>query len=82
LLGFLRVKVTGYLKTFIKIMVTLKFHCDTKDGSTIEVVAIASNQIYINISDENNNILEAIILNRETAIKLSKELRKQIALLD
>jgi hypothetical protein len=82
LLGFSRVKVTGYLKTFINIMVTLQFHCDTKDGSTIEVVALDSNQIYIDISEEKNNILGAILLNRETAIKLSKELRKQIALLD
>lgn len=62
-------------------MVTLNFHCDSQDGNTIKVSAKNTNQIYIGISDCYNIILGAVVLDKQTAIKFSKELRKQIALL-
>ena len=61
-------------------MVSLKFH-DKNDSTTIEVFANTSlNHLYIEVvrDDEWLNLE----LDKSTAIKLSKELRKQIALLD
>lgn len=61
-------------------MVSLKFH-DKKDSTTIEFFANTSlNHLYVEVvrDDEWLNLE----LDKSTAIKLSKELRKQIALLD
>jgi hypothetical protein len=64
-------------------MVTLKFYCTSNDGNNLEVVSnLKTNQIYIGIDDIDNNVLGNLCLDKQTAIKLSKELRKQIALLD
>lgn len=61
-------------------MVSLKFHDSVDVEDFIELEVIGDNKIiFISISSE---LFNAVGLNRETAIKLSKELRKQIALLD
>jgi hypothetical protein len=81
-MAFLRLlKVTGYLKTFIKIMVSLKFHDVSFKEDYIELdVMIDLEQLAISISKGNDkNDDYVIFLDRQTAIKLSKELRKQIA---
>ena len=63
-------------------MVTLKFHCSTKDGTTIECYAkIDSDVIYISIDGNYSDILGNLVLDKSTAIKFSKELRKQIDLI-
>jgi hypothetical protein len=62
--------------------VSLKFHCCEYQKKTIEVSAFQlNNTISITIEEKfkSNSIL---YLDRSTAIKLSKELRKAIALLD
>jgi len=81
LLGFFYLKVTGNLKTFIKIMVSLKFHDVSFKEDYIELdVMIDLEQLVISISKGNDKEDDSIIfLDRQTAIKLSKELRKQIA---
>ena len=80
-MAFLRlIKVTGYLKTFIKIMVSLNFH-DVSDDTTIEVIA-NQNTNYLYVGVERDDQLLNLELDKSTAIKFSKELRKQIALLD
>jgi hypothetical protein len=61
-------------------MVSLKFH-DKNDETTIELFANqTTNLLYVEVLkiDEMLNLE----LDKSTAIKLSKELRKQIALLD
>ena len=61
--------------------VSLKFHCDSEDGTTIEVNAqYVRSVLYLEI--KNQGKILNIDLNKSTAIKFSKELRKQIALLD
>lgn len=61
-------------------MVSLKFH-DRKDATTIEVIANqTTNCLYVGVEFEEQ--LLNLELDKQTAIKLSKELRKQIALLD
>lgn len=62
-------------------MVSLKFHCQDvkKDFITIDLTPNKKG-LFIVIVEENNNSI--INLDKSTAIKLSKELRKQIALLD
>lgn len=63
-------------------MVSLKFHDKTTKLDWIEVSAdIVENDLTFNFF-ENENQLCSIFLDKSTAIKLSKELRKQIALLD
>lgn len=62
--------------------VSLKFHCCESKKRSIEVSAFQlNNTISINIEEKfkSNSIL---YLDKSTAIKLSKELRKQIALID
>jgi hypothetical protein len=60
--------------------VSLKFH-DKKDATTIEVCAnLKYNHLYV-VVVLNDKMLN-LELDKSTAIKLSKELRKQIALLD
>jgi hypothetical protein len=63
-------------------MVGLKFYCESGDSTYIEVSAYdKSNSIYIELNDDDNYSLGSLLLDKATAIKLSKELRKQIALL-
>lgn len=62
-------------------MVSLKFH-DVSSDSYIECfVGDGTNNIYL-ITEKHNGERLVIELDRSTAIKLSKELRKQIALLN
>ena len=64
--------------------VSLKFN-DVNDLTTLEMYATNNNVIYIKIVEEFeqfSNEMVHIELDKSTAIKLSKELRKQIALLD
>jgi hypothetical protein len=49
-------------------------------NSKIEVLVLLNNQIFINIEDANERNAY-VYLDKETAIKLSKELRKQISLI-
>ena len=63
-------------------MVSLKFHDKTTRLDWIEVNAdILENDLIFKFI-ESDNQLGQIFLDKSTAIKLSKELRKQIALLD
>jgi hypothetical protein len=77
-------KVTGYLKTFIKIMVSLKFHCKINNSDFLELQVLSNDSLHISILEDNEGYEQNsnIVLDKSTAIKLSKELRKQIALLD
>ena len=65
-------------------MVSLKFHDVSFKDDYIELGAIPNDfSLVISITKENNtNEQTHIYLDKMTAIKLSKELRKQIALLD
>lgn len=61
--------------------VTLKFKC-LFDDTTIEIEANQlRNYIYIQVTNPEDDLIN-LGLNKSTAIKLSKELRKQIALID
>ena len=63
-------------------MVKIKFYCASKDGRNIEAVStLEKNQLYISI-EYSDEVLGNLLLDKQTAIKFSKELRKQIALLD
>lgn len=91
---FVKLKVTGNLKTFIKTMVSLKFH--DFELKELELIVEATETSYdveenlvmdmptINVCIHNTKIDNSLIiaLDKSTAIKFSKELRKQIALLD
>jgi hypothetical protein len=82
LLGFFNLKVTGYLKTFIKIMVSLKFHDKLEEKDFITVNANKDeNDIVLTMYDIDTKRNYYLYLDKSTAIKFSKELRKQIALL-
>lgn len=73
--------VTGYRKTFIKIMVSLKFHCQEENEDFIQIeVSPSKNGLFIEI--DNQHKYSIVNLDKSTAIKFSKELRKQIALID
>ena len=61
-------------------MVSLKFHCQSNDGTTIELNA-EEDGLNLIVKSENN-LTYIVELDRMTAIKFSKELRKQIALID
>ncbi len=61
-------------------MVSLKFHCQSSREDFIEIEVIESENLIIYMTQDGSK--NAVNLNRATAIKLSKELRKQIALLD
>lgn len=72
-------------------MVTLKFHDVAECIIEKRLIEISTNQfdeddkptlIRFEIHTGNNGELEFIDLDKSTAIKFSKELRKQIALLD
>lgn len=61
-------------------MVSLKFHDVADKQDYIDLTVSEENDaIYISISSE---LFNTVSLDRMTAIKFSKELRKQIALLD
>ena len=64
-------------------MVTLKFHCNDvrEDYLTLNIFE-AINCLLVDFYDSESEQTSSIVLNKSTAIKLSKELRKQIALLD
>jgi hypothetical protein len=62
-------------------MVSLKFHCQDEQKDFIQIeVNYSKNGLFIEIEEEDNYAV--VNLDKSTAIKLSKELRKQIALLD
>ncbi len=62
--------------------ITLKFH-DCTDDTVLELEAdITSNCVHINLESKYEQECWGIFLDKSTAIKFSKELRKQIALLD
>ena len=63
-------------------MVSLNFH-DVQDCTLLTVEAIKESEtIFIHIECESEDKSWGIYLDKSTAIKFSKELRKQIALLD
>jgi hypothetical protein len=64
-------------------MVSLKFHDESLKEDFIEVMSIPSDKSVVFMITKGNKIDEStnIYLDKSTAIKLSKELRKQIALL-
>jgi hypothetical protein len=63
-------------------MITLNFH-DVQDGTILTVDSIQeSGTIFIHLECESEDKSWGIYLNKSTAIKFSKELRKQISLLD
>jgi hypothetical protein len=64
-------------------MVSLKFKCSIQSKDYVEI-EIRENRLEIIIcnKDEYGDDYCGVVLDKSTAIKLSKELRKQIALLD
>jgi hypothetical protein len=60
--------------------VSLKFHDSTDD--TVLTMDIELNEIHIHLESKYEEECWGIFLDKSTAIKFSKELRKQIALLD
>ena len=64
-------------------MVSLKFHDESLKEDFIEVMSIPHDKSVVFMITKGGNIDEStnIYLDKSTAIKLSKELRKQIALL-
>ena len=65
-------------------MVSLKFKCsvETKDFIELEVAHNRLEIVITNKDEDGYDDLCGVILDKSTAIKLSKEIRKQIALLD
>ena len=65
-------------------MVSLKFHCKLNKYDFLELEVISSDSLHILVEENNDEreTISCIDLDKSTAIKLSKELRKQIALLD
>jgi hypothetical protein len=61
--------------------VSLKFHDRLFNGNYVEVSKYSADKIRIITIDETTNESKSIVLDRQTAVKFSKELRKQIALL-
>jgi hypothetical protein len=62
-------------------MVSLKFHCQEEKNDFIHIEVNQKNDgLFIEIEEKNK--YSVVNLSKSTAIKLSKELRKQIALLD
>lgn len=82
---FLLLNFTGFLKIFIRIMVSLRFHDEHEKSDFLELETNLEEEvtcIYFTFLNSKGEITNAnICLNRETAIKFSKELRKQIALI-
>lgn len=65
-------------------MVSLKFRCsmDRRDFLDIEVIDNRIEIVITNKDDDGCDEYCGVILDKNTAIKLSKEIRKQIAQLD
>jgi len=67
-------------------MVTLEFHSTERSKLNVSLVTFANtfNEVYIRIGDFDKDAYNcaAICLDKETAIKLAKELRKQISFLE
>lgn len=61
-------------------MVSLKFHCQDAKEDFIEIYVKSGTSLIISVTEDRNETV--VNLDKSTAIKLSKELRKQIALLD
>ena len=61
-------------------MVSLKFHCQDAKEDFIEIDIKSGTSLIISVTEDRNETV--VNLDKSTAIKLSKELRKQIALLD
>lgn len=82
--GFLCLKFTGFLKTFITKMVKLVFYGSEESISLdteLRCFCNTHDEIFIGIREKDSPEIW-ITLDKSTAIKFSKELRKQIALLD
>ena len=62
-------------------MVTLKFHCNDVQEDYLEIIKFETVERLLIIVTNKDNI-SSVNLDKSTAIKLSKELRKLIALLD
>jgi len=63
-------------------MISLNFH-DVQDGTILTVDSITeSGTIFIHLECESEDQSWGIYLDKSTSIKFSKELRKQIALID
>lgn len=67
-------------------MITLDFHSTDRSqlNSSISAYANTNNELFIMINDKDEAypVLKCVALDKETAIKLVKELRKQISFLD
>lgn len=61
-------------------MVSLKFHDQNIYRRFVEILAFSKDSISVTIIEDEEE--KRISFDKSTAIKLSKELRKQIALLD
>ena len=70
-------------KNLYFIMVSLKFHCNDvrKDYLTLNIFEDI-NSVLVEFYNSQTRQIDTIVLDKSTAIKFSKELRKQIALLD
>jgi hypothetical protein len=76
-------KFTGFLKTFTTKMVELIFYGSDKsemDETQLRCFCNTRNEIFMGIREKDSPEIW-ITLNKFTAIKFSKELRKQIALI-
>lgn len=61
--------------------VIIKFEdCIDNDNTTLEISVEDSNRICICIENEDSNLLDSCWLDIDTAVKFSKELRRQIAI--
>ena len=61
--------------------VIIKFEdCTDTDSTVLEISVQEDNKICISIEKESENIFESCWMDIETAVKFSKELRKQIAI--
>ena len=79
---FIKLKVTGNLKTFIKIMISLNFH-DVEDDTVLSIhVNDSEHSLIIYLESEYEEISWGIRMDKSTAIKFSKELRKKIDLIN
>jgi len=66
------------------VILTFQEDSETELQPTLEVCALESNQIFIRINYDKDDLSEvrAIRLDKATSIRLAKELRKQISFLE
>jgi hypothetical protein len=66
------------------VILTFQEESETELQPTLEVCALESNQIFIRINYDKDDLSEvrAIRLDKATSIRLAKELRKQISFLE